>query len=105
MPKPIKLQEQHRSMFPPDKPINEESGRKITAWASGTGASAAPTRTAGMTDDEIGALVATLDVKTLAELKTAFEAAWPKTKGDTSARQKLQSNYDTMKAAIQAGTI
>jgi hypothetical protein len=105
MPKPIKLQEQHRAMFPLDKPINEESGRKITAWASGTGAPAAPTRTAGMTDDEIGALVSTLDVKTLPELKTAFEAAWPKTKGDTVARQKLQSNYDTMKAAIQAGTI
>jgi hypothetical protein len=104
MPKPIKLQEQHRAMFPLDKPINEESGRKITAWASGT-ASPPPTRTAGMTDDEVGALVATLDVKTLPELKTAFESAWPKTKGDTAARQKLQSNYDTMKAAIQAGTI
>jgi hypothetical protein len=104
MPKPIKLQEQHRAMFPLDKPINEESGRKITAWASGTG-SPPPIRMVGMTDDEIGALVATLDVKTLAELKTAFESAWPKTKGDTAARQKLQSNYDTMKAAIQAGTI
>lgn len=34
-PKPIKLQEQHRELFPLDKPINEESGRRIAEWASG----------------------------------------------------------------------
>jgi hypothetical protein len=35
IPKPIKLQEQHRALFPLDKPITEESGRKIAEWASG----------------------------------------------------------------------
>ena len=35
MPKPIKLQEQHRSMFPLDKPITEASGKLIVAWAAG----------------------------------------------------------------------
>lgn len=35
MPKPIKLQEQHRPFFPLDKPITEESGRRIAEWASG----------------------------------------------------------------------
>jgi hypothetical protein len=35
MPKPIKLQEQHRALFPLDKPINEESGRLVAEWASG----------------------------------------------------------------------
>ncbi len=35
IPKPIKLQEQHRAMFPLDKPINEETGRKIAEWARG----------------------------------------------------------------------
>jgi len=35
MPKPIKLQEQHRSMFPLDQPITEESGKLIVAWAAG----------------------------------------------------------------------
>lgn len=34
-PQPIKLQEQHRPLFPLDKPINEESGRRIAEWASG----------------------------------------------------------------------
>lgn len=35
IPKPIKLQEQHRALFPLDKPITEESGRKIAEWAAG----------------------------------------------------------------------
>ena len=35
VPKPIKLQEQHRALFPLDKPITEESGRLIAQWASG----------------------------------------------------------------------
>lgn len=35
VPQPIKLQEQHRALFPLDKPITEESGRLIAQWASG----------------------------------------------------------------------
>jgi len=35
IPKPIKLQEQHRALFPLDRPITEESGRALAAWASG----------------------------------------------------------------------
>ncbi len=35
IPHPIKLQEQHRALFPLDKPITEESGKLIAAWASG----------------------------------------------------------------------
>jgi len=35
MPKPIKLQEQHRSLFPLDQPIDENSGRRIAEWAAG----------------------------------------------------------------------
>lgn len=34
-PKPIKLQEQHRAMFPLDQPINEDSGKRVAAWAAG----------------------------------------------------------------------
>lgn len=33
IPKPIKLQEQHRPLFPLDKPITEDSGRRIAEWA------------------------------------------------------------------------
>lgn len=35
MPQPIKLQEQHRQIFPLDLPVNEESGKRLAAWASG----------------------------------------------------------------------
>jgi hypothetical protein len=36
IPKPIKLQEQHRPLFPLDKEITEESGRRIAEWAHGS---------------------------------------------------------------------
>ena len=35
IPHPIKLQEQHRALFPLNKLINEESGKRLAAWASG----------------------------------------------------------------------
>lgn len=35
VPIPIKLQEQHKALFPLDKPITEDSGRQIAAWAAG----------------------------------------------------------------------
>jgi hypothetical protein len=38
IPKPIKLQEQHKSLFPLDRVIDEESGRKISQWALGVAA-------------------------------------------------------------------
>jgi hypothetical protein len=34
-PLPIKLENQHRALFPLDKAINEDSGREIAAWAAG----------------------------------------------------------------------
>lgn len=34
-PQPIKLQEQHRNLFPLDQQINEEAGKKIVEWAIG----------------------------------------------------------------------
>lgn len=35
IPKPIKLQEQHRDLFPVDKPISEGAGKRIARWAAG----------------------------------------------------------------------
>src|SRR5207247_840504 len=35
IPKPIKLQKQHREFFPLDKPITEECGRLLGWWAAG----------------------------------------------------------------------
>lgn len=35
IPKPIKLQAQHRAFCPPDKPISEEAGRALAEWSRG----------------------------------------------------------------------
>ena len=35
VPLPIKLQEQHKNLFPLDKPITEDSGARLAAWARG----------------------------------------------------------------------
>lgn len=41
VPQPIKLQEQHRKLVALDKPLDEQCGAAIGAWARGTGASTA----------------------------------------------------------------
>ncbi len=35
IPQPIKLMEQHRGFFPLDKPLSEETGAALAAWAAG----------------------------------------------------------------------
>jgi hypothetical protein len=35
VPVPLKLEEQHKALFPLDKPINEESGKRVAEWAKG----------------------------------------------------------------------
>jgi hypothetical protein len=35
IPRPIKLQEQHRAFVPLDKPLDEQVGRQLAAWAAG----------------------------------------------------------------------
>jgi hypothetical protein len=44
VPRPIKLEEQHRAMVPLDAPITEDTGRALAAWAAG---SAGPALTRG----------------------------------------------------------
>lgn len=44
IPQPIKLQEQHRALFPLDQPITEESGRAIAAWAAGDTSGSSPSK-------------------------------------------------------------
>ena len=42
IPQPIKLQEQHKAIFPLGKLIDEECGRRLLAWASAPGKAPAP---------------------------------------------------------------
>lgn len=103
MPKPIKLQEQHRALFPLDKPLNEESGRMISRWAAG----GVPAET-GIPATELASLISALsDCRSLPDLKTSFESAYKRANQarDKSAQTKLKSKYDEIKSEIERQTV
>jgi hypothetical protein len=93
VPLPIKIQEQHRSMFPPGVQISKESGRKVAAWASGGKA----------TDDYVLLAITEFGVLTsLDGLKTSFGRAYARAKksGDVSDMILLQNAYGLAKAKL-----
>lgn len=98
MPKPIKLQEQHRVMFPLDKPIDEESGRRVAAWADG----GAVSTEVALTDADIEKLCSTMDVKSIPALETAFGTAYKRAKAAKSdeAMKRLKRAYDIRREAL-----
>jgi len=100
MPKPIKLQEQHRVMFPLDKAISEDSGKLIAVWAAGGAAPA-------LSEEEVDAMCMTMDVKTVKALEVAFGTAYTRAKTikDDKAMKKLKATYEAQKQALTAGTI
>jgi hypothetical protein len=51
VPQPIKLQEQHKAFVPLDRPLSEETGEKLAAWAAG-GSGAAVHREAAAASDQ-----------------------------------------------------
>jgi len=53
VPKPIKLQAQHRALFPLDKPITRESGKQIALWAAGGSVDWEEAINAAKTDEEL----------------------------------------------------
>jgi hypothetical protein len=57
VPRPIKLQEQHKPFVPLDQPLSENTGRQLAAWASGSapGDTATPTSSgaSGEGDDPV----------------------------------------------------
>ena len=57
--------------------------------------------------DELDAMIASMDVTTIKELRAAFQAAWKRCKeaGDQPAQEKVKAVYDTMRADIESGAI
>ena len=53
IPKPIKLQEQHRALVPLDRPLDEETGRALAAWAKGSGTAANGKRSAEIAGEPV----------------------------------------------------
>lgn len=79
VPLPIKLQAQHKALFPLDKPINRESGKQIALWA------------AGGTQDWQKALES-------ASTAEALAAAWGRI--PTAEKPKFRDYKDQRKAAL-----
>ena len=92
MPRPIKLNEQHRPLFPLDKPINEESGKRIAQWAAG-----AP----GPAEFNEAEHIKVLDRSATPDaLKSAFEIAWTASKAMPDARKRIKAAYDARLAEL-----
>lgn len=87
VPKPIKLQEQHRALFTLDQPITEESGRAIAAWASG---GAAPS------DDALLQRLRDASLEGMAALKAEWSAL------SESMRERLKPQLASLKSAAAA---
>jgi len=102
VPLPIKLQEQHRALFPLDKPITEESGKRLAEWARGGESTPLP-------DAEADALLAKIkdgfkrlgydDARQRAEWTTHMGTVPFLTTADPAALQPL---YDALASAYKA---
>mgnify|MGYP001590487786 CR=1 FL=1 len=69
IPKPIKLQAQHRPLFPLDRPISKDSGKQIAAWAKGSAAPQNPPPTAHTAAADAALFITPTQIL---ELETAF---------------------------------
>ena len=98
VPMPIKLQEQHRALFPLDQPITEESGARLAAWAKG---GAAPEVN---TTDWLIAITDASTKEALVEVGRQLRAAtktWPAA-AVTSLRTAYEKRLKTFTAARTA---
>jgi len=109
IPHPIKLQEQHKALFPLDKPITEDSGKLIAQWAAGgknaespaagqpvapSSATTAPVDSAPIPDDD--KIIADVDAWIV---KRKFKAAADIASFITDADKK-QATLDRIQAAF-----
>ena len=107
IPHPIKLQEQHRALFPLDKPIDEESGKRLAAWAAG-GASVPAGASVGQSPGEKSADPAADKVlkqikaaPTMDALNEAADIARSLT--DEGAKKKAREAYATRRKELTEG--
>lgn len=112
VPKPIKLQQQHRHLFPLDKVIDEASGSGIAAWAASGAAApadylaeiaACATRAAlEMIKDRVAAAAHSIDAPTLGKIKTALAAKIAAFKKQREESAEL--SFETVRDAIEGAT-
>ena len=80
VPLPIKLQEQHKALFPLDAPITEQSGLALAKWASGSSKDAPPSASTSSLGAAAGPSCAPdallVKARELAESGTAVYGEW-----------------------------
>jgi hypothetical protein len=102
VPKPIKLQEQHRPLVPLDRPLGEDAGRALAEWAAGSAGSEP--------DPELVAEIETLTASLLTigekkDQRDAFArliAASREKRGDAAHISWLRDQLDKQLAGVPA---
>jgi len=103
IPRPIKLQEQHRVLFPLDRPIDEETGRRIAEWACGASAPSINTTTGRLSESVVVDYCAAIESCTsIGELEKQFVAAIKASAElrDVSAKNRFVSSKDKQKSKL-----
>jgi AAA domain len=105
VPQHIKqLEKDLEPIFLAGKQIDEGTGERLAAWSADRATSAGPEP---LPESEVVQLLATLDVKTIPDLKAAFEAACTRANKarDKSAKDRLVAKYGELKLALEAQQI
>jgi hypothetical protein len=97
VPHPIKLQEQHKELFPLDKPITEESGKQIAQWASG-GAKFSKTEKPAELKDVLSK-IAKADTREAMEAAATAAASLPDKTQKEMARAAYKTRVEELKGA------
>jgi len=102
VPLPIKLQAQHRDLFPLDQPITEASGERLAAWARGGVAPTQPTPD----DHDVAAdiLAAIVAANTLDDLEQIGRELKGVTTLSTSSVKKLREAFTARRRTLRAAT-
>lgn len=96
------LEKDLEPIFLPGQQIDEATGQRLAAWCADRATQQPAIEP--LSADRVDELLATLDVKTLTALKTAFESAWEVASKarDKSARDQIKAKYDAVKASLEA---
>jgi hypothetical protein len=97
VPHPIKLQEQHKELFPLDKPITEESGKQIAEWASGGVKPTKAEKPAELKD--VLAKIAKADTREAMEAAATAAAGLPDKTQKEMARAAYKTRVEELKGA------
>lgn len=103
IPVPIKLQEQHRHIFPLDKRVGREQGEAMAKWAAGETAHAQTLHNPPKRDDRVPTVAevrqAIVDAKTPADISSVGALANRLTSAE---RKQLRTQFEEKKAVIES---